>query len=72
MLNSNLCLIPYQHLPLWAKVAIETLECRMNPRTAAALNSALDAYAKTYGAVPDDEIRAAANWHCFRKFKDYY
>ena len=59
---------PFQHLPLFAKVAIERLDADHVLRTGAQLNALLDAYAKTYGLVCDEHTRYSAHYLCERRF----
>lgn len=59
---------PYQYLPLWAKCAIERLDCDSSLRTATMLDSLLDAYATTYAMECEENIRASAHHICARRF----
>lgn len=58
---------PFQHLPLFAKVAIERLD-GLADRTNIALDSMLDAYAATYGIECDVLTRESAHHICARRF----
>lgn len=62
----------FQHLPLWARVAIERLDACNDLRTQRQLDELLDAYAKTYGVQVDDATRAAAQRICQDRFGDTF
>lgn len=64
----GLGMTPYQHLPLYAKVAIERLDCDDQLRTAAQLDQLLQAYASTYGLTVDLATCAAAHRICAARF----
>lgn len=64
----GLGLTPFQYLPLFAKVAIERLDCAEHLRTAKQLDELLQAYATTYGLKVDLETCAAAHTICARRF----
>ena len=59
---------PFQHLPLFAKDAIERLDAAHQLRTAAKLDELLQAYAETYGLRVDLETCAAAHRICACRF----
>jgi hypothetical protein len=62
----------FQHLPLWARVAIERLDACTGMRTQRQLVEFLDAYAKTYGVEVDDATRAATLCICRDRFGDTF
>ena len=62
----------FQHLPLWAKVAIERLDACGELRTQRQLTEFLDAYAKTCGAKVDDATRTAVTRICRDRFGDTF
>jgi hypothetical protein len=62
---------PCQYLPLYAKVAIERLDCASDLRTAAQLDELLQAYATTYGQLVDLETCAASHHICARRFPGF-
>jgi hypothetical protein len=64
--------IPYQYLPLFAKVAIERLDADHGLRDNAHLDELLNAYAATYGMDCDSITRDAAHSICARRFGDTY
>lgn len=64
----SLGLTPFQYLPLFAKVAIERLDCAQHLRTAAQLDYLLQAYAKTYGLTVDVGTCASAHRIYARRF----
>lgn len=64
----GLGMTPYQHLPLYAKLAIERLDCAGELRSAAQLDELLQAYAATYGLTVDLPTCAAAHRICAKRF----
>lgn len=64
--------IPFQYLPLWARVAIERLDACAELRTQAMLDELLHGYAKTYGNVVDEPTRESCRRICRRRFLDSY
>lgn len=62
----------FQHLPLWARVAIERLDACSDLRTQRQLDEFLDAYAKTYGTEVDEATRTAARRICQERFGDTF
>ncbi|ASI70506.1 hypothetical protein BA022_08360 [Diaphorobacter nitroreducens] len=62
----------FQHLPLWARVAIERLDACSEFRTQRQLDEFLDAYAKTYGTEVDETTRTAARHICQQRFGDTF
>lgn len=63
---------PLQHLPLWARVAIEWLDGRHELRSQDKLDEVLDHSAKFYGEVVSDTIREAVREICRRRFIGSY
>lgn len=64
--------VPLQHLPLWARVAIEWLDGRHELRSQDKLDEVLDHSARFYGESPSDAIRASVRDICRRRFAGSY
>lgn len=47
---------PYQYLPLWAKIAIERLDCDSALRSESMFDELLAGYARSYGEQVDEHI----------------
>lgn len=62
----------FQHLPLWAGIAIERLDACSELRTQRQLDEFLNAYAKTYGTEVDETTRTAAKLICRQRFGDSF
>lgn len=65
-------LIPFQYLPLWAKVAVEWLDGRHELRSQDKLDDVLDHSAKFYGECANDAIRESVRAICRRRFMGSY
>ncbi len=63
---------PFQHLPLWAKVAIEWLDGRHELRSQEKLDEVLGHSAKFYGEIVHDTVREAVRDICRRRFLGSY
>ena len=62
---------PVQHLPLFARVAIERLDADSHLRTAPQLDELLQAYANFYCLTVDLETCASAHQICHRRFWNF-
>ncbi len=63
---------PYDHLPNFARIAIERLDADSTQRTGPKLDFLLAAYAGNNGAELDDHTRESAHHICRRRFGDTF
>jgi hypothetical protein len=62
---------PYAYLPVYGKVVVDLTDSCAIARTTEAVESALAAYARTYGEAVETWVRESVLLICGRRFADF-
>lgn len=62
---------PYRYLPLYARIAVERLDCDSGLRNFRMLDTLLQSYAQSYSEKVDVETCVSAHHICSKRFWDF-
>lgn len=62
---------PYRYLPLYARIAVERLDCDPGLRNFRMLDTLLQSYAQSYSEKVDVETCVSAHQICSKRFWDF-